>query len=187
MAEKPYVDCIGHSEQQNYRYDYDLVTKAFAKNHKVVELNGNSVNVRRDGIPNMKLLLAACLKNGNDVMTDEADMVAAAARDALDRGLLTEADIDRAVGNSLSGRFRLGEFDGDSCPYNTAPAETATLLHRAVNRCAAMEQMCLLHNRGILPLQLLPDARIAKIGPLLYDNYRDWYTGVSSYAVPILE
>ena len=64
MAENPYVDCIGHSEQQNYRYDYDLVTKAFAKNHKVVELNGNSVNVRRDGIPNMKLLLAACLKNG---------------------------------------------------------------------------------------------------------------------------
>ena len=64
VAENPYVDCIGHSEQQNYRYDYDLVTKAFAKNHKVVELNGNSVNVRRDGIPNMKLLLAACLKNG---------------------------------------------------------------------------------------------------------------------------
>ena len=61
LAENPYVDCIGHSEQQNYRYDYDLVTKAFAKNHKVVELNGNSVNVRRDGIPNMKLLLAACL------------------------------------------------------------------------------------------------------------------------------
>lgn len=34
--------------------------------------------------------LAACLKNGNDVMTDADDMVAAAARDALDRGLLTE-------------------------------------------------------------------------------------------------
>ena len=131
--------------------------------------------------------LAACLKNGNDVMTDEADMVAAAARDALDRGLLTEADIDRAVGNSLSGRFRLGEFDGDSCPYNTEPAETDTLLHRAVNRCAAMEQMCLLHNRGILPLQLQPDARVAVIGPLGNENYRDWYTGVSSYAVPILE
>ena len=100
--------------------------------------------------------LAACLKNGNDVMTDADDMVAAAARDALDRGLLTEADIDRAVGNSLSGRFRLGEFDGDSCPYNTEPAETDTLLHRAVNRVAAMEQMCLLHNNGILPLHLRP-------------------------------
>ena len=70
VAENPYVDCIGHSEQQNYRYDYDLVTKAFAKNHKVVELNGNSVNVRRDGIPNMKLLLAACLKNGCHIALD---------------------------------------------------------------------------------------------------------------------
>ncbi len=37
------MDCIGHSEQENYRYDYDLVTKAFAANHKVVELNGNPV------------------------------------------------------------------------------------------------------------------------------------------------
>ena len=43
---------------------------AFAKNHKVVELNGNSVNVRRDGIPNMKLLLAACLKNGCHIALD---------------------------------------------------------------------------------------------------------------------
>ena len=39
VAENPYVDCIGHSEQENYRYDYDLVTKAFAANHKVVELS----------------------------------------------------------------------------------------------------------------------------------------------------
>ena len=37
--------------RKNYRYDYDLVTRAFAKNHKVVELNGNSFNVRKDGIP----------------------------------------------------------------------------------------------------------------------------------------
>ena len=57
VAENPYVDIIGHSEQENYRYDYDLVTKAFARNHKVVELNGNSFNVRRDGIPNMRALL----------------------------------------------------------------------------------------------------------------------------------
>ena len=63
-AENPYVDCIGHSEQENYRYDYDLVTKAFARSHKVVELNANSFNVRRDGIPNMRELLRACLQNG---------------------------------------------------------------------------------------------------------------------------
>lgn len=54
IAENPYVDCIGHSEQENYRYDYDLVTKAFAQNHKVVELNAGSFAVRKDGIPNMR-------------------------------------------------------------------------------------------------------------------------------------
>jgi len=64
------VDIIGHSEQENYRYDYDLVTKAFARNHKVVELNGNSFNVRRDGIPNMRALLRACLANGCHISVD---------------------------------------------------------------------------------------------------------------------
>ena len=69
--------------------------------------------------------LAACLKSGCDIMTDGEEMVAAAARDALKRGLITEAEIDRAVGNALLGRFRLGKFDGDACPYCTEPAETA--------------------------------------------------------------
>lgn len=70
VAENPYVDCIGHSEQQHYRYDYDLVTKAFARNNKVVELNGNSFQVRKDGIPNMRALLKACLKNGCRIALD---------------------------------------------------------------------------------------------------------------------
>ena len=48
-------------------------------------------------------------------MTDDEDAVTAAAWDALDRGLITEQDIDRAVGSSMLGRFRLGEFDGDAC------------------------------------------------------------------------
>lgn len=70
VAENPYVDCIGHSEQQHYRYDYDLVTKAFARNNKVVELNGNSFQVRKDGLPNMRALLEACMKNGCRISLD---------------------------------------------------------------------------------------------------------------------
>ncbi len=70
IAENPYVDCIGHSEQENYRYDYDVVTKAFARNHKVVELNAGSFAVRKDGIPNMRALLKACLENGCRIAVD---------------------------------------------------------------------------------------------------------------------
>ena len=36
----------------------------------MVELNGNSFNVRKDGIPNMKALLAACLQNGCRIAVD---------------------------------------------------------------------------------------------------------------------
>ena len=35
VAENPYVDCIGHSEQQNYRYDYDTVVRVFAQNRRM--------------------------------------------------------------------------------------------------------------------------------------------------------
>ena len=38
--------------------------KAFAKNNKVVEFNGNSFQVRRDGVANMRALLRACRDNG---------------------------------------------------------------------------------------------------------------------------
>ena len=35
-----------------------------------MELNGNSFNVRRDGIPNMRALLRACLANGCHISVD---------------------------------------------------------------------------------------------------------------------
>lgn len=99
IAENPYVDCIGHSEQQNYRYDYDLVTRAFAKNHKIVEMNGNSFNVRKDGIPNMKTLLLACLKNGCAIALDSDAHSAAQLRGGLGRlcAMLEEVDFPREL------------------------------------------------------------------------------------------
>lgn len=64
VAENPYVDMIGHSEQQAHIYDYDRVTKAFAAKHKVVELNANSVVVRPGSEENMRRLALACKENG---------------------------------------------------------------------------------------------------------------------------
>ena len=58
------------SEQENYRYDYDLVNQAFAANDKVWSSTATSSNVRKDGIPNMKALLAACLQNGCHIAVD---------------------------------------------------------------------------------------------------------------------
>lgn len=64
VAENPYVDMIGHSEQAKHIYDYDAVTKVFAEKNKVVELNGNSYAVRPEGVGNMQRLALSCKKNG---------------------------------------------------------------------------------------------------------------------------
>lgn len=67
VAQNPYVDCIGHSESRRHRYDYDTVTKAFARNHKVVELNANSAAVRPGNEQNLRELALACKRNGTKV------------------------------------------------------------------------------------------------------------------------
>lgn len=64
VAENPYVDMIGHSEQRQYLYDYDRVTKAFADKGKVVELNANSIVSRKGNQDNLRELALACKKNG---------------------------------------------------------------------------------------------------------------------------
>ena len=89
--------------------------------------------------------LALCLKNGADSMTDPEDMVYAAAMDALEKCLITEKDIDKAVGNVLLGRFKLGEFD-DVHPYKDMNVAVDSEESRKTNREAAMKQVCLLKN-----------------------------------------
>lgn len=126
--------------------------------------------------------MALCLKNGSDSMNDPEDMVSAAAADALEKGLITMEDIDKAVGNVLYGRFRLGEFD-ENHPYKNMDVIPESEESRAVNRRAAMEQVCLLKNNGLLPLK--KGTKIALTGPIADENYSDWYTGRSSYAVSI--
>lgn len=112
VAENPYVDCIGHSEQENYRYDYDLVTKAFAKNNKVVEMNGNSFNVRKDGIPNMRTLLRACLENGCRIAIDSDAHSTRQMREgpAPLRGLLREIDFPQELIVNADCKTLVGEL-----------------------------------------------------------------------------
>ncbi len=62
IAKNELVDMIGHCEQIIHPFDIDRVIKAFADNNKVVELNANSLNIRADGIENMKKIAIACKK-----------------------------------------------------------------------------------------------------------------------------
>jgi len=83
------------------------------------------------------------------------------------QGLITEADLDRAVKRLFSARMRLGMFDPpESYAYGRTPvSEVSSAAHRRLALRAAREAIVLLKNdHGFLPLP--PDTRrIAVVGP----------------------
>ncbi|MCD9873392.1 glycoside hydrolase family 3 protein [Streptomyces guryensis] len=132
---------------------------------------------------------AAALKAGIDSFTDQnedSSTVIGRLRRALERGLIDEADIDRAVRRQLQLRFRLGEFDPDLDPYSgIGPEVIDSPEHRALARRAATESVVLLKNDGLLPLQAERTPRVAVIGPLADTLYEDWYSGTLPYQIGI--
>jgi beta-glucosidase len=134
---------------------------------------------------------AAALKAGIDSFTDHGDDSATPfgrLREALDRGLIDEADVDRAVRRQLAIRFRLGEFDPDLDPYATIGPEVIDCPeHRALALRAATESVVLLRNDGLLPLDAARAPRIAVIGPLADTLYEDWYSGTLPYQVTVAD
>lgn len=67
VAQNPRVDMIGHCEEQKFRFDYDTVTREFAKRGKVVELNAGSAMSRPGNEENLRELALCCKRNGTPV------------------------------------------------------------------------------------------------------------------------
>ncbi|MEV7083632.1 glycoside hydrolase family 3 C-terminal domain-containing protein [Streptomyces sp. NPDC093516] len=120
---------------------------------------------------------AAALVAGVDSFTDhgtDSSPITGRLRRALERGLLTEADVDTAVRRQLSVRFRLGEFDPRDDPHE-ATAAFDTPEHRALAQEAAEQAIVLLKNDGLLPLAA--GTRVAVVGLLADECKLDWYSG----------
>jgi beta-glucosidase len=137
---------------------------------------------------------AAALKAGVDSFTDNsADSAPTIERftAALERGLITEADLDLAVGRLLLLRARTGEFAKDADPYAGIRADVIdSEEHRALAREAAEASVVVLKNEGAaLPLPTGQDApaRIAVIGHLGTRVLTDWYSGTLPYAVSVAD
>ncbi len=109
---------------------------------------------------------------------------------AVKRGLISEKEIDTALGRVLAARFRLGLFDpAEKVPYARIPfSENDSPEHEALALLVARESIVLLKNDGVLPLDRAKVKRIAVIGPnadsvpVLLGNYN----GTPSQPVTIL-
>ncbi len=119
---------------------------------------------------------ALAVRNGCDL---ECGSAYSALGEAVSRGLITEAEIDRAVRRLFRARFRLGMFDPpERVPYASIPLNVVdSTAHRSLALEAARQSLVLLKNeQGLLPLSK-ELKRIAVVGPnadnpsLLLGNY----------------
>lgn len=121
---------------------------------------------------------------------------------AVQKGLVTEKEIDQALYYTLWTRFRLGVFDPpEKCPYSKIGIDqNDTPEHEALALKVAEEALVLLKNDGVLPLNRTSLKRIAVIGPnadaapMLEGNYNGHaarlvtiFNGIKKVAGPGIE
>lgn len=118
--------------------------------------------------PDAASAAALALKRGCDL---ECGSTYRHLGEALERGLVTVDDIDRALSRVLATRFKLGMFDPpEQVPYASTPLSVVgSEAHRALSYEAAVKSVVLLKNRNnILPLN--PDVRTMRVlGPTAAD------------------
>ncbi|HEY2961500.1 MAG TPA: glycoside hydrolase family 3 C-terminal domain-containing protein [Pyrinomonadaceae bacterium] len=116
-----------------------------------------------------------------------------AVRGALKRGLLTEADINRALRGNFRVMIRLGLLDPPArVPYASIGKDQndpwLTDKHKALALRATQESIVLLKNSAdLLPLDKKSLRSIAVIGPRANEVLLDWYSGTPPYAISPLD
>ena len=127
---------------------------------------------------------AAAVKAGCDL---ECGSSYAALVEAVKRGLITEAEIDRSVERLMVAKFEMGLFEKED-PYNTPYSVVDCEKHRALAKQIALESFVLLQNRGnILPLDKAK--KVAIVGPNADLESMQWgnYNGTPSYTITLKE
>lgn len=128
---------------------------------------------------------AWALKSGTDVNCGDAFE---ALPQALQQGLTTEADIDRALRRLLATKMKLGFFDGETAWDDLGEALVEAEAHVRLAREAAQKSVVLLKNDKVLPLAK-DIRRLYVVGPhaadvdVLLGNYN----GLSRDTVTILD
>ena len=135
--------------------------------------------------------IARSIPSGTDVECAWQDYNYKKLPEAVSKGLITEADINKSLLRLLIGRFDLGEMDDDAIvPWTKIPASVINNEeHKKLALDMAHETMTLLQNKdNILPLNK-SGKKIAVIGPNA-DNARVlWgnYNGTPIHTITILD
>ncbi|MCR5263117.1 MAG: glycoside hydrolase family 3 C-terminal domain-containing protein [Clostridiales bacterium] len=123
---------------------------------------------------------ASLLLRGGVDLCAPGDIYSKGIPTALERGLITEKDVDKAVRNILRVKYRLGAFDKrlEKQLWENVPGWNAAE-HRELAREAAEKSAVLLKNDGILPLDgsVKAVSSLAVIGPAAFSCELGDYSG----------
>lgn len=117
-------------------------------------------------------------------------------KEALEKGYLTEADIDKAIRGNLLVALRLGLLDGKDSkdPYRNIGTDTTEVppfrleeAKQLAREVTAKSVVLLKNDKGLLPLDASKLKKIAVIGPYADKIVQDWYSGTPEYETTILE
>ena len=128
--------------------------------------------------------LAEAVKAGVDAMLDDPFAVTKAAGEALQRGLVTEEELDKAILCTVTELLRQGAFDPEDPYAELDMADVGTDEAKRVSLQMSKESNVLLKNEGgFLPFGR--DDDVALIGHVADRWYMDWYGGKPTYQVTL--
>ena len=169
----------------------DIVEKEWKFDGMVCTDAGSLPNLTRQFhyYPDPTAAVVGCINAGITVFLDQ---YATPLRDALEKKLLTEADIARNIRGNIRMRMRLGEFDPpEMVPYSKISGSEEPWhgeANKVLARKVTQESIVLLKNGdNLLPLDKSKLRSIAVIGPYGDKVLVDWYAGMPPYTVTPLE
>ena len=114
--------------------------------------------------------------------------------EAVRRGDIKEADLDKSLRRLLIARFELGDFDSDELNPWTKLSEdiVACDAHKQLALDMARKSIVLLKNNGVLPLSsatAVPQQKIVVMGANAIDSIMQWgnYSGFATRTITALE
>lgn len=168
----------------------DIVRKEWG-NDGIICTDGGGLKLLvsdHEAYPDLASAAAACIKAGINQFLDKFQEP---VTEAVQRGLLVEADLDAGLRGVFRVMIRLGLLDPPARVAHAAIGRErdqkpwAREETRAFVREVTQKSIVLLENRhGLLPLDRSRTKSIAVIGPRCNEVLLDWYSGHPPYTIP---
>jgi beta-glucosidase len=134
---------------------------------------------------------AGCIKAGITMFLDD---YRPSVKEALDKGLINEKDIEEAIYGNLKVLLKLGLLDNSSKNQYSEIGITDTIApwvkpeaHELALKVTEKSIVLLKNENGLLPVQKEKIKSVAVIGPSANTVISDWYSGTPPYRISILQ